>query len=272
MKNKNLYTMKQPELGKRILELRKSKGFTQEELVEKCNINVRTIQRIEAGDVSPRNFTIKTILEALGVDADAFFGPSIHEENKVDFSKEDITTLRNSWIGAIFFTIFAGFGIVIESFLLSHDEVVDGELIYRVISGVLSLATLFFFLKGYKVLGDRYGNKTLVSGTFIYFILEFLMILITIILTVFEFDSLIVEGISGVALILLLGVGELILGLGIQKLKEQLGSFAQVVGVFKIVNGAMLITVILSPISIFITIPVLIMEIVLLFKASQSIN
>ena len=57
--------MNQPELGKRIAELRKAKGFTQEELVEKCNINVRTLQRIESGEVSLRSYTIKTIFTAL---------------------------------------------------------------------------------------------------------------------------------------------------------------------------------------------------------------
>jgi transcriptional regulator with XRE-family HTH domain len=60
--------MKQPELGKKISELRKAKGLTQEELVEKCNIGVRTIQRIEAGEVTPRSYTIKTILAALEAD------------------------------------------------------------------------------------------------------------------------------------------------------------------------------------------------------------
>ena len=44
MEFKNVFTMKQPGLGKKILELRKQKGLTQEELVEICNINVRTIQ------------------------------------------------------------------------------------------------------------------------------------------------------------------------------------------------------------------------------------
>lgn len=58
--------MKQPELGDYIANLRKEQGLTQEELVERCNINVRTIQRIEAGDVTPRNYTIKNILNALG--------------------------------------------------------------------------------------------------------------------------------------------------------------------------------------------------------------
>ena len=62
--------MKQPQLGLKILELRQQKGFTQEELVEQCNISVRTIQRIEAGEVTPRVYTIKTILAALDRDLD----------------------------------------------------------------------------------------------------------------------------------------------------------------------------------------------------------
>lgn len=60
--------MKQPELGKKIVELRKSKGLTQEELVEKCNLNVRTLQRIEAGEATPRSYTIKIIFAALDYD------------------------------------------------------------------------------------------------------------------------------------------------------------------------------------------------------------
>ena len=57
--------MNQPELGKKIAELRKVKGLTQEELVEKCNISVRTLQRIEAGEVMPRSYTVKTIFAVL---------------------------------------------------------------------------------------------------------------------------------------------------------------------------------------------------------------
>jgi transcriptional regulator with XRE-family HTH domain/ketosteroid isomerase-like protein len=57
--------MNQPELGKKIVELRKAKGFTQEELVEKCKLNVRTLQRIESGEVVPRSYTIRIIFAAL---------------------------------------------------------------------------------------------------------------------------------------------------------------------------------------------------------------
>lgn len=57
--------IQQPELGKKIAEHRKAKGLTQEELVEKCNLSVRTLQRIEAGEVIPRTSTVKLIFEAL---------------------------------------------------------------------------------------------------------------------------------------------------------------------------------------------------------------
>ena len=57
--------MNQPALGKKIADLRKAKGLTQEELVGKCNLNVRTLQRIESGEVIPRSYTKKTIFKAL---------------------------------------------------------------------------------------------------------------------------------------------------------------------------------------------------------------
>ena len=65
--------IQQPELGKKIADLRKVKGLTQEELVEKCNLNVRTLQRIESGEVTPRIYTIRLIFEALEIPFDKSF-------------------------------------------------------------------------------------------------------------------------------------------------------------------------------------------------------
>lgn len=84
--------MKQPELGKKISELRKAKGLTQEELVEKCNLNVRTIQRIEAGEVTPRSYTVKALFEALDYQ---------WEELKSEFSEE------NQKVPSFFYLAFA---------------------------------------------------------------------------------------------------------------------------------------------------------------------
>ncbi|WP_206430283.1 helix-turn-helix domain-containing protein [Flavobacterium ustbae] len=70
--------IQQPELGKKIADYRKSKGFTQEELVEKCNLSVRTLQRIEAGEVTPRSYTVRLIFEVLELD----FENSLQSQNE----------------------------------------------------------------------------------------------------------------------------------------------------------------------------------------------
>ena len=57
--------MNQHEIGNKILELRKAKGLTQEELAIRCGVNVRTVQRIESGTVSPRVATLKLIAAEL---------------------------------------------------------------------------------------------------------------------------------------------------------------------------------------------------------------
>ncbi|MFN8343080.1 MAG: helix-turn-helix transcriptional regulator [Cyclobacteriaceae bacterium] len=69
--------MQQPELGRRLTALRKEKGLTQEDLVEKSHVSVRTIQRIEAGEVLPRMITVKILLEALGVSYESFLAEQV---------------------------------------------------------------------------------------------------------------------------------------------------------------------------------------------------
>jgi transcriptional regulator with XRE-family HTH domain len=58
--------MKNLSFGEKLIDTRRVKGLTQEEVAEKCNIAVRTIQRIESGVVKPRASTIKIISEQLG--------------------------------------------------------------------------------------------------------------------------------------------------------------------------------------------------------------
>lgn len=60
--------MKQPQLGKKISELRLAKGLTQTELAEKCNLSLRTIQRIESTEVTPRSYTLKLLFKSLEFD------------------------------------------------------------------------------------------------------------------------------------------------------------------------------------------------------------
>lgn len=60
--------MNQPDLGLKVTELRQSKGLTQEQLAEKCEVSARTIQRIESGEVDPRAYTLQCLSAALDFD------------------------------------------------------------------------------------------------------------------------------------------------------------------------------------------------------------
>jgi uncharacterized Tic20 family protein len=70
--------MNQPDLGIKVSELRQQKGFTQEQLAEKCEVSTRTIQRIESGEVDPRAFTLNHLGEVLEFD---FEEPNVANEN-----------------------------------------------------------------------------------------------------------------------------------------------------------------------------------------------
>ena len=47
------------EIGKKIRDVRKKKGLSQEELAESAKVNLRTIQRIENNESEPRGKNYK---------------------------------------------------------------------------------------------------------------------------------------------------------------------------------------------------------------------
>jgi len=83
--------------GKKLVEVRKAKGLTQDEVAEMCKITTRSIQRIESGEVTPRAFTIKTISAVLEFD---FFeasntGYETNQKNRYSKLKLSIKNLFN---------------------------------------------------------------------------------------------------------------------------------------------------------------------------------
>ena len=67
------------EIGLKIKELRKKKGWSQEELADEAKVNLRTIQRIENNESEPRGKTLSLICTAL----------DINTEDILDYGKEE---------------------------------------------------------------------------------------------------------------------------------------------------------------------------------------
>ena len=59
--------MNNSEFGKKLKELRKSKGYTQQALAEKAQIDEKHLSRVENGKYFPSFATLNKLLNALGI-------------------------------------------------------------------------------------------------------------------------------------------------------------------------------------------------------------
>lgn len=149
--------MKQPQLGHMIQVWRKGKGMTQEELVERCNINVRTIQRIEAGEVTPRPYTVKAILEALEVDPSEV--GNFHSENTDSELVIETSWLRYAYAVGVGYLILAILesGVDIRLFM-GESGFWDGFALWY---WLLKMGVLIFFaafMASFFKLAERWNN------------------------------------------------------------------------------------------------------------------
>ena len=265
MVNKTIYSMKQPELGYKIQNWRKAKGLTQEELVEKCNLNVRTLQRIEAGEVLPRSYTIKSILEVLNVD---FSELNLKEEQQNQFSS--LLGDKRSYFkwGAIIGIIYLCLSFV-EGFMEIgfHDENisdVSGFNYSLVKIGVMLTFTIFYY--PIYLIGKALKDSLITVSSL------FLMVLIMISnindIAVFYTSYMSVEVVLVVRSVMF-GIGYLLIGTAFVMRQKSLGTLSLVIGIFAIVTGLGFISVLMAIPALF---TLTIFEILLLVLIVKAMN
>ena len=156
--------MQQPELGRRLTALRKNMNLTQEELVEKSHVSVRTIQRIEAGEVLPRLSTVKILLEALGESFESFSTKSTHtmetQKNILPNANRN-TLLLAALAGAVYLTSEIILGAMdIAWFTGDRDWGFKMIAIYTVLT-VVMVISFALFARGFIVLSAIFENALL---------------------------------------------------------------------------------------------------------------
>ncbi|MDN3202635.1 helix-turn-helix domain-containing protein [Algoriphagus sediminis] len=226
--------MKQPKLGKRISELRKAKGWTQEELVEKCNLNVRTIQRIEAGEVTPRSYTVKALFEALGVE---WSDQDEKSEASLDLGSSK-KWIMSGFVGGIIYFILSFFEIAMDA------EIMEGIGFYTEGYIPVKLAVLVFyslFLFGYIHIAKVIPNNVLAIGAWVLLGLNASWITVDIIS--FTASPFLLEDYFVVKLISV-GLGFILFGFGFLQYKNLWSNVAMILGVLAIITGVLFVTVI----------------------------
>lgn len=275
--------MKQPELGKKISELRTTKGLTQEELVEKCNISVRTIQRIENGEVTPRVYTVKTILAALDYDLSRI---SDNKNNvfdslikwlknlmliDIDINKPSeylIKQLNIAWIFGVFYFILGFIEGTAEYFRFEENRMIFSNSVYIIIK-ISVLITFVFLQRGFIMIGGLFKNYLLK-------IVSVILIGYTIILTGYDiasifYDSVEREFVLGGVALTFGGIG-IIYGVSLNRLQNSIGKISKFAGIFEIIAGCFFLTIILSFIGFIILIPAQLFEIIIIYKAIEIIK
>lgn len=73
-------------IGEQIKQARQLKRLSQGEFAKKCNLNIRTIQRIENNEVLPRLYTLRIISEVLDIE--------LLQKNEIDIESEQLLKYR----------------------------------------------------------------------------------------------------------------------------------------------------------------------------------
>ena len=278
--------MKQPLLGKKITELRKQKGLTQEELVKRCNVTVRTIQRIESGETTPRIYTIKTILNALGLDYEKVFERE-YNEGKFDkilrFFPSNLKEVLNvSFIaGIVYFVLgFVEMGYYATSFFDLDSQTNWSNLpiknygsysdngIYIFIK-IISIISFSLLMRGFVLVGSYYKN-------YLVELMAFVMIIMHIIFEISDivsinFENSLVEFIM-ISKAVTFGVIMIFFGVGLYRLKSHLGNLPKITGILEIITGVCFATVFLSVFGLIFLTPLELLELLLLYKVASKIR
>jgi len=198
--------MKQPELGEHISEIRKERGYTQSELAQECNVDIRTIQRIETGEVTPRLFTLRIINEKLGTNFDVN-GNS--KNNGIEGSK---TIIRTGWISGIIFYFFVPL-LIFEAISYTHADfsLSSWPVSILILYNVLHFVVVLVFFRSIFFVGKYTRNTLIKAGAII-------SIFILLVLNTFKTIGIISDTSFSVAIHLILGslvgITNVILGIG----------------------------------------------------------
>jgi transcriptional regulator with XRE-family HTH domain len=230
--------IEQPELGKKILELRKSSGLTQEELVARCNINVRTIQRIEAGEVTPRGHTIRSIFAALDFDIKQLSRNQVNSKVSVKDSKLMIW----AFISGLIYLLLSSWESYLDYQLFFLEEAEVSSTNYALIkTGIILFYSFFIF--GFYRIGEIWTNDWIKPGVLL--LLSGTVLCIAADLYLFFQSDAYVEGIlAGQAV--LIGSLYLVFSYGLIKYHKEFGNMALVAGITGILTGLAFLSVVLS--------------------------
>lgn len=265
--------MQQPELGRRLTALRKERNLTQEELVAKSHVSVRTIQRIEAGEVLPRISTVKILLEALGESYESFSA----KQNQVMEAQKN--TLPNANRNIVLVAALAGAVYLVAEIILGTMDIAwftderhwgfRMNAIYTSLT-VVMVISFTLFARGFIALSTVFENTLLK-------VVAYILIIATVGKGILDVTSLSAENVETfwlpyTVVALLFGALSIVFGVSLIQLQDSMGELSRIAGILEIVMGCLLVTVVLFFITYVIMIPAVVVEILVLYRGYEYLS
>lgn len=236
--------MKQNELGLRIAQERKRKGMTQVELANKCVITTRSLQRIEAGEVLPRSFTLRKITDALDLNFEDLeslrnsTNKDLQEETD-EVSKFPVSKTLGGIIGLAIISglinLFVAIGEVVISYIqYKHYTPSNAVSLMSVFVYFASFITCIIYLYGLFIVGKLNRNIFLIVGTISFMLV---MVLVKGDDVISASNSFLKSYLNQNARNIMFGIAIILNGTGILLLRKKYGLTATIAGMLDCLNG-----------------------------------
>ena len=171
-------------------------GLTQEEVAAAANVTVRTIQRIESGESTPRKFTLKLIATALNipfedlntpvenlpitaVETKQVAGPVPQSSTTTD---DDVNFLKLLCLSCFSYLLIPYVHLLIPVYLLKKRAAAkpavlrfSRQVIQNQIAWVIATTLIFLLVLGYNFVQAAYLNKQYPANyLFVFFLMYFI--------------------------------------------------------------------------------------------------
>lgn len=140
-------------LSDKIIQLRKSNGWSQEDLAEKINVSRQAISRWENGTALPDSNNILQLSKLFNVTADYLLNDDYESDDDIPCLKETNKALDNQKKNYRKLSLVASVAFLIGAFCWLFQAINTMQIIYvilAVINAVLSVVNIFLYEKNRK--------------------------------------------------------------------------------------------------------------------------
>lgn len=260
--------MKQPQLGHTVAILRRTKGLTQEELADACGINVRSLQRIENGEVMPRMYTLSQLSTHLGYNLITQVGETLAtRETKRPwwaFGEDESLgqVFKASWIAGIIYFLLSIPEATAVFMRFTENMDFSSKLFYTGVN-IAVMASAVFFYRGFAALGAKVEQSLLTICSWLFIMITLVIYSIDVASIWWGFDQEFMMVIE----LMLFGFTGIFFGIGLSRTESELGNVARIGGILEVLVGISSVLIVTVFIGLILLLPAIILEIIILYRA-----